>query len=90
MQISDILTKDLAKEKHRQHRRVLFGIDPIKVISVALPESQKLYIRRHNEELAQRLKTENLKSQFAVKSSSVSQSALVAAVQSLLAVVSSH
>ena len=39
VQISDILTKNLGKEKHRQHRRVLFGVDPIRIVSVALPES---------------------------------------------------
>ena len=59
VQVSDILTKDLGKEKHKFHRQVLFGEKSIEVISVALPASQKVYVRRHNEELAQRLKTVN-------------------------------
>ena len=90
VQVSDILTKDLGKEKHRQHRRVLFGDDPIRIVSVALPESQKLYVRRHNEELAQRLKTQDLRSKFNSQdgASSKQQQALVAAVRALLAVIS--
>ena len=94
VQISDILTKDLGKEKHKQHRRVLFGDDAIKVISVALPESQKLYVRRHNEELAQRLKKQDLETKFrqhddvSISSDISKQHALVAAIQALLTVVS--
>ena len=87
-QVSDILTKDLGKEKHKLHRRVLFGDVPIQVISVALPESQEVYIRRHNEELAQRLKTADLKAKF--DNTDSSKTALVAAVQALLAAVTKH
>ena len=92
VQISDILTKDLGKIKHKEHRRVLFGLDPIRVVSVALPESQKVYVRRHNEELAQRVKTQELKAKFdspPAPGSHGSQQALVAALQALLGLVSS-
>ena len=68
----------------------MFGETPIKVISVALPESQKVYVRRHNEELAQRLKTADLKSKFEDADSSTANStqALVAAIQALVTVIS--
>ena len=91
---SSLKTLVSGKEKHKQHRRVLFGVDPLRVVSVALPESQKLYIRRHNEELAQRMKTQVLKSKFAEQartgseSKTSTQQALVAAVQVLLTAIS--
>ena len=57
VQIADILTKDLGKNLHRKHRKVIFGDAPIVINSVPLPDSHKVYVRRHNDELAQRTKT---------------------------------
>ena len=45
------MTKDLGKQLHRKHREVLFGIKPIQIVSHKVPESQKIYLRRHNEQL---------------------------------------
>ena len=64
VQFSDILTKSLGKKLHRKHRRVLFGQDPVEIISIALPESQKTYIRRHNELIQQRKEKERLRKAF--------------------------
>ena len=64
VQVADILTKDLGRKVHRRHRNVLCGKVPIEIESVALPESQKLYIRRHNEELARRIQKDKLESEF--------------------------
>ena len=64
VQVADILTKDLDKILHKKHRDVLFGNEPIKIISLKLPESQKVYCRRHNEEIERRHKTQELKVQL--------------------------
>ena len=54
VQISDILTKNLGKKLHKLHRDVLFGRKPIVIISHKLPDSNKEYVRRHNEEVARK------------------------------------
>ena len=64
VQIADILTKDLDRVLHKKHRSILFGDQPLEFISVAVPESQKVYCRRHNEELARRQRTQELKHKF--------------------------
>ena len=64
MQIADILTKDLDKILHKKHRDVLFGVQPIQIVSLKLPESQKVYCRRHNEEIERRQQTQILKAEF--------------------------
>ena len=64
VQIADILTKDLDRVLHKKHRAVLFGEKPIEFISVAIPDSQKVYCRRHNEEIKRRQNTQELKAKF--------------------------
>ena len=64
VQIADILTKDLDRVLHKKHRSVLFGDTPIEFISIAVPESQKIYCRRHNEEILRRKQTQELKQKF--------------------------
>ena len=62
--MADILTKDLGRKVHRRHKEVLCGKQPIEIESVALPDSQKVYIRRHNEELERRLQKQKLENEF--------------------------
>ncbi len=64
VQVSDILTKDVGRKVHKRHRDVLCGKVPITFKSVPLPDSYKVYLRRHNEELARRLQREKLAQQF--------------------------
>ena len=52
------------RELPAQHREVLCGLKPISIESVALPESQELYARRHNEELARRVQRDQLAAEF--------------------------
>ena len=94
VQFSDILTKSLGSTLHRKHRRVLFGMDPVDLVSIALPDSQKVFIRRHNELIQQRVQKEELRKAYehenekdAKKAGPSTQEALVASVQALLAVV---
>ena len=61
---ADMLTKDLGKKQHKAHRDVIFGKKPIVIQSVKLPESQKIYMRRHNEELARKVKELKLRQNF--------------------------
>ena len=84
VQIADIMTKDLGKNLHRRHRKVLFGDAPIEIKSVPLPDSHKVYVRRHNEELAQRTKTAELKKALELKSGSSSHSALLSVLRLVL------
>ena len=69
---------------HRRHRKVLFGDTPIEIKSVPLPDSHKVYVRRHNEELAQRTKTAELKKALELKSGSSSHSALLSVLRLVL------
>ena len=80
VQIADILTKDLDRVLHKKHRSVLFGDQSLEFISVAVPESQKVYCRRHNEELARRQRTQELKQKFEQQDSNskISESVLLA------------
>ena len=39
-------------------------LKPISIVSVKLPESQKVYMRRHNEELERRMKEVKLPQAF--------------------------
>ena len=83
--VADILTKDLGRKVHKRHRDVLCGKVPISIVSVALPDSQKVYMRRHNEELERRIKRDKLKAQFEeARNSEVSG---VSTVQALLGVL---
>ena len=50
------MTKDLGKKLHKAHRDVVFGRKPVVIDSHKLPESQKIYMRRHNEELQRKVK----------------------------------
>ena len=43
---------------------MLFGEKPIEFISIAIPDSQKVYCRRHNEEIKRRQNTRELKAKF--------------------------
>ena len=58
----------------------MFGDQPLEFISVAVPESQKVYCRRHNEELARRQRTQELKQKFEQQDSNseISESVLLA------------
>ena len=51
VQIADILTKDLGSKAHRRHRDVIFGKKAIEIIANKLPDSYKMYLTRHNDEL---------------------------------------
>ena len=51
LQIADILTKDLGSKAHRRHRDVIFGKKAIEIIASKLPDSRRLYLTRHNDEL---------------------------------------
>ena len=64
VQIADMMTKDLPKKVHKLHRDVVFGSKPIIIESHKLPESQKVYMRRHNEELARKVKELKIAQQF--------------------------
>ena len=62
----DLLTKILSAEKTQLHARVLFGEEPMQVLTKRLPESQKWYIQRHNDELKQQQKVRKLKENYSV------------------------
>jgi hypothetical protein len=47
----DILTKDLGSKAHRRHREVIFGKKAIEIIANKLPDSHRLHLTRHNDEL---------------------------------------
>ena len=49
---------------HVQNANFLNKSKPIEIDSIALPDSQKVYIRRHNEELARRIQKDKLESEF--------------------------
>ena len=51
VQIADILTKDLGGKAHRRHRDVIFGKKAIEIIANKLPDSYRMYLTRHNDEL---------------------------------------
>jgi hypothetical protein len=51
VQIADILTKDLGSKAHRKHREVIFGKTAIEIIANKLPDSCKMSLTRHNDEL---------------------------------------
>ena len=63
-QVSDILTKNLGKVLHKKHRSVMSGRVPIVIDSHKLPESNKVYIRRHNDEVERRTKLIALQKAF--------------------------
>ena len=64
VQVSDILTKDLGRKLHKLHRDVLFGRKNLEFISRKLPESNKTYLKRHNDELLLNAKTMQLRHAF--------------------------
>ena len=51
VQIADIFTKDLGGKAHRRHRDVIFGKTAIEIIANKLPDSYKMHLTRHNDEL---------------------------------------
>ena len=59
-------TKILSADKTKLHADVLFGVKPMQVVTKRLPESQKWFIQRHNEELKQKSKVSELKSTYRV------------------------
>lgn len=61
---SDILTKNVGRKIHKRHRDVMFGRTPVVIESHKLPESQKAYVRRHNDELVRAQQQRNLQEQF--------------------------
>ena len=61
---ADLLTKILSKESTRKHREVLLGQAAMQVISKELPDSQKSYVQRHNEELKRQRKRRELKHDY--------------------------
>jgi hypothetical protein len=48
---ADILTKDLGSKAHRRHRYVIFEKTAIEIIANKLPDSYKMHLTRHNDEL---------------------------------------
>ena len=66
VQIADIMTKDLHKTLHKKHREVIFGNSAIQIVSHRLPESQKVYLRRHNEESERKTKEVRLSQALSV------------------------
>ena len=62
----DVLTKILSAEKTKLHADVLFGNQAMQVLTKRLPESQKWFIQRHNEELKLNSKVRKLKSTYQV------------------------
>jgi hypothetical protein len=51
VKIADILTKDLGSKAHRRHRNVIFERKAIEIIASKLPDSCKMYLTRHYDEL---------------------------------------
>ena len=47
----DILTKYLGSKAHRRHRNVIFGRKAIEIIASKLPDSCKMHLTRHYDEL---------------------------------------
>ena len=70
VQVSDVLTKALGRNAHKKHRDVLLGRKPLQIISKQLPDSQKQYVRLHNEQLETKAKQLRLSQQFNVVSNS--------------------
>ena len=64
VQIADMMTKDLGKTLHRKFREVTMGKKPLEIISLKLPESNKEYVRLHNEEVQRKLKELELAKKF--------------------------
>ena len=64
MQIADMMTKDLGKTLHRNFREVALGKKPLQIVSLKLPNSNKEYIRLHNEEVQRKLNELDLKKKF--------------------------
>ena len=64
VQIADMMTKDLGKTLHRKFRDVTMGRKPLEIVSLKLPDSNKEYIRRHNEEVQRKLKELDLAKKF--------------------------
>ena len=62
--VADLLTKDLGKILHKRHREVGFGRQEMQIVSRKLPESNKVYARRHNDELALNAKALRLAQAF--------------------------
>ena len=80
--VADLLTKDLGKVLHKRHREVGFGRQEMQVVSRKLPESNKVYARRHNDELALNAKALRLAQAFK-KHSQQSECAAEASTSSL-------
>ena len=54
----------MGKKLHKKHRDVLFGTKPLVIDSHKLPDSQKAYVRRHNDELARAVQQRQLQAAF--------------------------
>ena len=61
---SDILTKNVGRKIHKRHRDVMFGRTPVLIDSHKLPESQKAYVRRHNDEIVRAQQQRRLQVEF--------------------------
>ena len=72
VQIADMMTKDLGKTLHRKFRDVAMGKKPLEIISLKLPDSNKEYIRRHNEEVQRKLNQLDLEKKFKEQSKKTS------------------
>jgi len=79
-QCSDILTKNLGKKLHKRHRDVLFGRKCIVIESLKLPESQKAYVRRHNDEVVRKQQQLELQRGFKQAEHASSQNQALVAV----------
>ena len=54
MQVADMMTKDLGKSLHRKFREIAMGKKKLEIVSLKLPDSNKEYIRLHNEEVTRK------------------------------------
>ena len=68
------MTKDLGKPLHGKFREAILGKKPIGIISLKLPESNKEYIRLHNEEVQRKQKELELAKNFEKRLGGHSQS----------------
>ena len=49
-----MMTKDLGKSLHRKFREIAMGKKKLEIVSLKLPDSNKEYIRLHNEEVTRK------------------------------------
>ena len=68
VQIADMMTKDLGKSLHIKFREAAMGKKQLEIVSLKLPESNKEYIRLHNEEVQRKQNELDLARKFEMQS----------------------